>query len=70
MPVFVGVLMAVVINKYPYPLLLTGYGGRIVFGAVEGFFCGWVYRIFKAVITKKFGVEIPDPLAVSERPPP
>lgn len=69
MPVFVGITMSLVISSYPYPVLLTGFGSRAVFGAVSGFFCGWAYRIVKAVVTKKFGVEVPDPLSVSERPP-
>ena len=70
MPVFVGVLMALVMRQYPYPALLTGLGSRLTFGAVAGFFCGWTYRIVKALVTKKFGIDVPDPLATSERPPP
>ena len=68
-PVLVGVTMALVITSYPYPSLLHSAGSRVVYGTVMGFFCSWTFRLVKAILVKKFNINLPDPTAPSDRPP-
>lgn len=77
-PVGVGMIEALLISSYPFPLTLTvhGWSGRMFQGIICGCFAAGGYKIVKGVITQKLGSSassiLPDkdPLAPDENPIP
>jgi hypothetical protein len=59
MPVVFGGLVGGLIDTYPYPAGLVSRPTHVMYGMVCGFAAGWAYRILKAVVERKWDVELP-----------
>lgn len=59
-PVVVGVLLALACRKYPFPAPIASASSRVLLGLAAGWGSGWIFRMVKAVIKKKLGVDVPD----------
>jgi hypothetical protein len=56
LPVMWGSFSASVATMYPFPEGLTSFSARLLFGIVVGFFSGFLFKIFKKVVLKKFDI--------------
>lgn len=56
LPVAWGSLSASVATMYPFPEGVSSFSARLFFGIVVGFFSGFLYKILKKVILKKFDI--------------
>lgn len=56
LPVAWGSLAASVATMYPFPEGLTSLSARLFFGIVVGFFSGFIYKVTKKVVLKKFDI--------------
>lgn len=70
-PPFLGVVVALAFTKYPYPdvIVAAGWQGRLFYGLGTGFFSGWGYKLFKGVVQKVTGVDLPDDPGDGGQPP-
>ena len=59
-PVLIGMLLVLFLPNFPTPLEFNVWAGRMMYGALLGFFSTWVYRILKAVLQRKWEVVLPD----------
>lgn len=60
-PVLLGIALAFV-PKYPLPtIVMASYGSRIIFGLVVGGFQSTGYRVVKAYVKQKWGVDVDHP---------
>ena len=64
MPALFGGVLAAVMHKYPFLESLPTWGTRFVYGLVAGGLSSFMYKIVKAVIVARLGVN------VSESSPP
>ena len=55
-PVAWGAGAAAAATMYPFPQGLTSLSARLFFGIVVGFFSGFIYKIVKKVVLKKFDI--------------
>ena len=69
-PVVWGGLSASLATMYPFPAGLTSFSARLLFGIVIGFFSGFIYKIFKKVVLKKFDIADENELPVAKAPDP
>lgn len=79
LPPFVGAIFALVAVSFPYPDIVKTTGIRVMYGLGMGFFSGWAYRVFKALVKKFTGVDVDvvgnstsasDPVSDPAKPPP
>ncbi len=56
MPPSWGALAGGLASMYPFPDGLTSLSARLFFGVVVGFFSGFIYKIVKKVVLKKFDI--------------
>jgi len=52
-PIILGICIALLIKQYPYPVDMTSYGSRFLFGLVAGLISTFVWRWIKALMNKK-----------------
>jgi len=53
LPVFIGSISALLVKQYPYPLEISSYSGRFIFGLAAGILSGFIWRIINAGINSK-----------------
>ena len=53
LPVFIGSIGALLVKQYPYPIEISSYSGRFIFGLAAGLLSGFIWRIIKAGINSK-----------------
>lgn len=63
LPIVVGVLFAHWVRSWPFPTVFQASPLREILGGCVGFTSAWGYRIVKAIIKQKWGVDL------SEAPP-
>jgi hypothetical protein len=56
LPVAWGGLSASLATFYPFPEGVSSFSARLFFGIVTGFFSGFIYKILKKIILKKFDI--------------
>jgi len=60
-PIVIGALFALGIPQFPHPAEFREiWVARMMYGALLGFFSTWVYRVLKAIVQRKWQVELPD----------
>jgi hypothetical protein len=69
-PVLWGGLSASLATMYPFPAGITSFSARLFFGIVVGFFSGFIYKILKKIIFKKFDIVDETELPVAKAPDP
>lgn len=57
MPVFIGAVIALIAQGYPYPDGLITLPARLIFGSVVGSFSGLLYQIVKGMLKAKLASE-------------
>lgn len=70
LPVAWGSLSATLATMYPFPAGLTSFSARLFFGIVVGFFSGFIYKILKKMVLKKFDIVGDDDLPAAKPPEP
>lgn len=60
-PSLIGLIVALV-PSYPVPAPFSS-GGRPFYGIVVGFLSAWIYRVFKAVLKRQFGIDDVPPVS-------
>lgn len=68
LPVFWGGLSASLATSYPLPQGVSSFSGRLFFGIVVGFFSGFIYKVLKKVILKKFDIVSEEELPAAKSP--
>lgn len=71
MPIVLGVLVAGIAKKYPYPDGLNSLSARLMFGCVAGMLSGLVYQVVKGVLKSKIAADVPnetDPTIGNKQP--
>jgi len=60
-PILIGSILALEITSFPHPTEFRNvWVGRMMYGALLGFFSSWAYRVVKSVAKRKWQVELPD----------
>jgi len=70
LPVAWGSVSAVAAKMYPFPAGLTSFSARLFFGIVIGFFSGFIYKILKKMVLKKFDIVDEGELPAAKAPDP
>ncbi len=65
LPIILGGGFAVAMVKFPWPLQDPSALARLFLGFVAGFVSGWAYRIVKAFIKSKTGIDVDVPSSSS-----
>lgn len=66
-PVYVGAVLAFFAKSYPFPApIAPSKMGRILLGMVLGYFSRWLYKIGKAYVKRKYGVEVSEPPSATQ----
>ena len=58
LPLILGIIAGVTIEKYPYPTELIGSGGRVIFWIVAGLLSGLIYKMIKGALVKQLPEEV------------
>lgn len=66
LPPIVGISVALLTRKYPFPPEISSMSARVFFGAVAGGVSAWAYKVIKGVLRKQWGVELPDDDAATQ----
>lgn len=69
-PVAWGGASASVATMYPFPEGIESLSGRLFFGVVVGFFSGFLYKLLKKALLKKFDIVSEDELPSAKAPKP
>lgn len=67
LPVFWGGLSAT-LARYPFPEAPLSFSARLFFGIVVGFFSGFIYKVLKKIILKKFDIVSEKDLPAAKAP--
>ena len=68
LPVLLGIVFALLCANFPsHEDFKHEWAGRVLYGVFLGFFSGWVYRILKVIVQRKWEVDLS--LTVEEPPP-
>jgi hypothetical protein len=67
LPPCFGVLMAALMVDFPYPPFVTGTSVRLLYGLTMGFFSAWGFRLFRATVKKRTGIDLSQTLPISGR---
>lgn len=70
LPVAWGAISASLMTMYPFPQGLTSFSARLFFGIVVGFFSGFIYKILKKIVLKKFDIVDEGDLPTAKAPEP
>jgi len=69
-PVAWGGTSASIATFYPFPEGIESFSARLFFGVVIGFFSGFLYKVLKKVILKKFDIVSEKDLPAATAPKP
>jgi len=70
LPVAWGSVTATAATMYPFPQGLDSFSARLFFGIVVGFFSGFIYKILKKIVLKKFDIVDESDLPAAKAPEP
>jgi hypothetical protein len=68
MPVLFGAALALVLRHYPFPASMDSLRLQAFLGAVIGGMSGWGYRITRAIVKMRWGVDLDTPSSTGPQP--
>jgi hypothetical protein len=70
LPVAWGSVAATAATFYPFPEGISSFSSRLIFGVVVGFFSGFIYKILKKIVLKRFDIVDESDLPAAKAPEP